>query len=248
MNSMNGNYKQTVYLAKLAKTCERYDYMMDLGEEMVKMKNKDLTLEERKLIFDAYKSRYDLLKKEMQTIKSEQEIELEYAEEEINCYIEYFQVYKNKVCLDLQTLCNRIIECVDKFLVPNSNSDESTMYYNKMKADYCRYISEYVSEPLKQMYIEKSLVGYKAAVEASNEIGYNNAIKLGLGLNMSVFYHDVLEKSDEGFKIAQETLDSALKAFEAVNEENDNNKIDGKIIIDLMTENLELWKTEESFS
>jgi 14-3-3 protein epsilon len=62
-----------------------------------------------------------------------------------------------------------------------------------MKGDYFRYISEYATGDLHSKASEGALEAYKAASEISgSELKTTHPIRLGLALNFSVFYYEVL--------------------------------------------------------
>lgn len=62
-----------------------------------------------------------------------------------------------------------------------------------MKGDYFRYISEYASGDLHAKASEGALEAYKAASEISNsDLKTTHPIRLGLALNFSVFYYEVM--------------------------------------------------------
>merc|ERR1711982_178728 len=69
-----------------------------------------------------------------------------------------------------------------------------------------------------------------------------NPIKLGLALNFSVFHYEVMKNH----KAACELADSALQdALEKIDELQEDDFRDAKSIIELLKENLTLWKDEE---
>ena len=112
-----------------------------------------------------------------------------------------------------------------------------------MKGDYYRYIAENVDGDLKKKYADLGLASYNAALDASKSIDYKNPIKLGLALNLSVFYYEVVANRDEACKLAKETLDKSKEALQGVDEEEDEVK-DAMSIVNLLQENLEMWNAE----
>ena len=47
-------------------------------------------------------------------------------------------------------ICQDILDLLEEFLVPNSQSDEAKVFFNKMKADYFRYKAEFAIDAQKQ--------------------------------------------------------------------------------------------------
>ena len=112
-----------------------------------------------------------------------------------------------------------------------------------MKGDYYRYIAENVDGDTKKKYSDLGLSAYNAALDAANNIDYKNPIKLGLALNLSVFYYEVVGDKEQACKLAQETLDKSKEALNGVDEEEDEVK-DAMSIVNLLQENLSMWNSE----
>ena len=69
-----------------------------------------------------------------------------------------------------------------------------------------------------------------------------NPIRLGLALNFSVFYYEVMSNHKEACVLGEKALADALEKIDEVDEETFR---DAKSIIELLKENLSLWKEEE---
>merc|ERR1712183_599381 len=69
-----------------------------------------------------------------------------------------------------------------------------------------------------------------------------NPIKLGLALNFSVFYYEVMKDHKKACQLADESLQQALDKIDELGEDDFR---DAKSIIELLKENLTLWKEEE---
>jgi 14-3-3 protein epsilon len=66
---------------------------------------------------------------------------------------------------------------------------------------------------------------------------------LGLALNFSVFYYEVLKDHKKACDLAEQNLQDALEKIDEISEEDFR---DAKSIIELLKENLTLWKEEEN--
>ena len=237
---MSDKYEKQVYLAMLAEQCSRYEDMMAFLEEMVKSKSEDLSSDERNLLSIAYKNTISLDRQAIRTLLAYESKEAKKAE---SPYLEYIREYKQKVQKELEDLCNKICETIDTNLLPKANTDEAKVFYHKMKGDYYRYIAENVDGDTKKKYSDLGLSAYNAALDASNSIDYKNPIKLGLALNLSVFYYEVVGDKEQACKLAQETLDKSKEALNGVDEEEDEVK-DAMSIVNLLQENLSMWNSE----
>lgn len=69
-----------------------------------------------------------------------------------------------------------------------------------------------------------------------------NPIKLGLALNFSVFYYEVMKDHKKACDLADSALQQALDRIDDLGEEEFR---DAKSIIELLKENLSLWREEE---
>merc|ERR1712141_867480 len=69
-----------------------------------------------------------------------------------------------------------------------------------------------------------------------------NPIKLGLALNFSVFHYEVMKNHKAACDFADSALQDALDKIDELEEEDFR---DAKSIIELLKENLTLWKEEE---
>jgi len=69
-----------------------------------------------------------------------------------------------------------------------------------------------------------------------------NPIKLGLALNFSVFHYEVMKDHKTACVLADEALQAALEKIDDLGEDDFR---DAKSIIELLKENLTLWKEEE---
>jgi 14-3-3 protein epsilon len=105
--------------------------IVNLGQE--------LGVEERNLLSVAYKNSISGRRSAWRSLES-----LEKKEEGKNntAHVTQIKEYKKKVRTELIDICNDLIDLLDKTLIPSSKTAESQVFYNKMKGDYFRYISE----------------------------------------------------------------------------------------------------------
>ena len=65
---------------------------------------------------------------------------------------------------------------------------------------------------------------------------------MGLALNFSVFHYEVMQDNKSACQLAETALQEAMNKIDEVDEETFR---DAKSIIELLKENLTLWKEEE---
>ena len=117
---------------------------------------------------------------------------------------------------------------------------EAKAFFVKMVGDYYRYIAENAKEAKLDEVRNAALKAYEEANEIS--LPPCNPIKLGLALNFSVFHYEVMKNHKEACDIADKSLQEALDKIDELEEDDFR---DAKSIIELLKENLTLWKEEE---
>ena len=83
---------------------------------------------------------------------------------------------------------------------------------------------------------------YKEATLVCKELLPCNPLRLGIALNYAVFYSEVMDNDREACNIAEAALQAAMEKIDELDEEEFN---DAKDMIELLKENLTLWKEEE---
>ena len=62
------------------------------------------------------------------------------------------------------------------------------------------------------------------ALDADKDIDFKNPVKLGLSLNLSVFYYEVVGNKDEACKLVEDLLAKSKEALTGADEEEDEVK------------------------
>lgn len=91
------------------------------------------------------------------------------------------------VCMEAISICDQVLEN------PELLSDH-VVYYLKMKGDYFRYLAEFASDAEREEITEKAEQSYQEAVDQATvtNVGVASPIFLGLILNFSVFYYEIM--------------------------------------------------------
>lgn len=83
------------------------------------------------------------------------------------------------------------------------------MFYRK--GDYHRYLAEFAIGDKRKESADKSLEAYKNATEvAQTDLAPTHPIRLGLALNFSVFYYEILNSPDQACHLAKQAFDDAI--------------------------------------
>ncbi|XP_023818089.2 14-3-3 protein epsilon isoform X3 [Oryzias latipes] len=227
-----------VYQAKLAEQAERYDEMVESMKKVASM-DVELTVEERNLLSVAYKNVIGARRASWRIISSlEQKEENKGGEDKLKMIREY----RKTVEKELKSICNDILDVLDKHLILAATTGESKVFYYKMKGDYHRYLAEFATGNDRKEAAENSLVAYKAASDiAMIELPPTHPIRLGLALNFSVFYYEILNSPDRACRLAKEAFDNAIAELDTLSEESYK---DSTLIMQLLRDNLTLWTSD----
>ena len=238
---MSIKYEKNVYLAMLAEQCNRFNEMVSFLEDMLKSRDKDLNSDERNLLSIAYKNSISGLRSALRTIMAYENKE---KKKENSTFLPYIQEYRKKVEDELTKTCKNVLKVIDEDLLKKAEDDEAKVFYVKMKGDYNRYIAEYAEGDLKKQVSDDALKSYTEASETDKSLPVLNPIALGLALNFSVFYYEVMNDHSKAIDIASQALDKANKELPNIDEDADDNR-DTVSIVNLLKENLDMWKSEE---
>merc|ERR1712152_52205 len=149
---------------------------------------------------------------------------------------------KKKIETELETICGDILTIIQDQLIPHSAGDEGKVFYYKMKGDYHRYLAEFATGNDRKEATENSLVAYKAASDiAMTELPPTHPIRLGLALNFSVFYYEILNSPDRACRLAKAAFDDAIAELDTLSEESYK---DSTLIMQLLRDNLTLWTSD----
>ena len=90
---------------------------------------------------------------------------------------------------------------------------------------------------------DKALEYYQKATEDGEGLEPYSPIRLGLALNFSVFHFEVRNNKEEAIQLAEEAFKKATVNMESIDQDLYR---DSTGIIELLKENLELWKEEDN--
>jgi len=231
--------EKSVYFAKLAEQAERYDEMADHMKDVGAVEQ-ELSVEERNLLSVAYKNAVGSRRAAWRIITSINQKEKTKGNEEQAAFaLEYCK----KVEDELDAICGTILQLLNGNLLAKASSDESKVFYHKMKADYYRYIAEFKAEDEKKTAAENARKAYEdASTIASSGLPVTHPIRLGLALNYSVFQYEVLGNPDEACKMARTAFEDAIAELDSVAEDSYK---DSTLIMQLLRDNLTLWTSDQ---
>ncbi|XP_028819450.1 14-3-3 protein zeta/delta [Denticeps clupeoides] len=226
---------EMVQKAKLAEQAERYDDMAAAMKAVTEL-NEELSNEERNLLSVAYKNVVGARRSSWRVVSSiEQKTDGSDKKQ-------MAKEYREKIEKELQEICNDVLALLDKYLIPTATPAESKVFYLKMKGDYYRYLAEVAVGDDKTAIIQKSQDAYQAAFDISkNGMQPTHPIRLGLALNFSVFYYEILNSPEQACKLAKTAFDEAIAELDSLNEDSYK---DSTLIMQLLRDNLTLWTSD----
>ncbi|OZJ02937.1 14-3-3 protein epsilon [Bifiguratus adelaidae] len=225
-------------MAKLAEQAERYDEMVSYMKDVAKL-NVELTVEERNLLSVAYKNVIGARRASWRIVSSIEQKEENKGNE---AQVEKIKAYRQKIEAELSDVCQDILNVLTDNLIPAAEAGESKVFYYKMKGDYHRYLAEFATGDARKEAATSAHEAYKGATDiAQTELPPTHPIRLGLALNFSVFYYEILNSPDRACHLAKQAFDDAIAELDTLSEESYK---DSTLIMQLLRDNLTLWTSD----
>ena len=232
--------------ARLAEQAERFEDMKKFMTDYVaglNDKSATLTTEERNLLSVAFKNVVGQRRTALNILISIHEKEKGERKKEA-C-----KKYSVKVKAELEKECKLVSDLLKKLCQVSSSSEEKVFYY-KMKGDYNRYLAEAESmmpaegeakadsnDPKKE-----SETAYEEALKEASNLDPTHPTRLGLALNLSVFYYEIQNQPDKACQCAKTAFELAIAKLDQLPEESYR---DCTLIMQLLRDNLTLWTSDE---
>lgn len=105
-------------------------------------------------------------------------------------------------------------------------------------------MAEFTAASKRKEAAENSLNAYTQASNIANtELPPTHPIRLGLALNFSVFYYEILNSPDRACHLAKQAFDDAIAELDTLSEDSYK---DSTLIMQLLRDNLTLWTSDMS--
>ncbi|EXC22076.1 14-3-3-like protein GF14 iota [Morus notabilis] len=234
MSSAEKERETQVYLAKLAEQAERYEEMVESMKKLAKL-DVDLTVEERNLLSVGYKNVIGARRASWRIMSSIEQKEESKGNEN---NVKLIKGYRQKVEDELSKICSDILTIIDNHLIPSSASGEATVFYYKI--DGLLFQLAHVMGGISSFSVLTNLL--KAASSTANaELPSTHPIRLGLALNFSVFYYEIMNSPERACHLAKQAFDEAIADLDTLSEESYK---DSTLIMQLLRDNLTLWTSD----
>jgi len=243
-----------VFLAKVCESSERYQDMCHHMKAVALQSTADapLTVEERNLLSVAYKniignlrttwrviSAVEQKQAQSQSSPSQPSNSTDAPSSSADAHAIIIYKYKEKIESELNAVVADVLDVLDKYLIETAENAEAKVFMLKMKGDYHRYVAEFVEQGARQSASDNALEAYKKASEiAVASLPSTHPIRLGLALNFSVYFYEVVGSEDRACHLAKQAFDDAISELDTLSEESYK---DSTLIMQLLRDNLTLW-------
>jgi len=256
-----------ITLTTIADRAERYEDMCAFLKQAIISKSADtrqkaLTDPQMNMLSVCYKNVVGNLRSQWRLLSQETADREEPEEKAIT------KKFQTLIAAELQEKCDDILSLLQNELLPVAKkaADEATndgklkpeqdqldmesvhqqVFYLKMAGDYYRYICEFVDKTTEEKEYKKAQDQaekyYKDALAiAEVYLSQTNPTRLGLALNASVCYYEILGKPQKACQLAKKAFDEAIQKLDTL---NDVNYKDSTLIMQLLRDNLTLWTSE----
>ncbi|XP_003387312.1 PREDICTED: 14-3-3 protein homolog 2-like [Amphimedon queenslandica] len=232
---MSASRSELCEWAKLAEQCERYDDMCSRMKSLVESlaDDTDLSTEERNLLSVAYKNKVGAKRSSWRVISSMEQKKSENKELATD--------YRGVIEKELDSVCNEVLTLLEDKLIKKATETDAKVFYLKMKGDYYRYLAEVQNKDNRDTVVSNGCEAYKKAQEEAENLPVTHPIRLGLALNFSVFYYEIMNDNEEACKLAKKAFDDAIAELDTLKEDSYK---DSTLIMQLLRDNLTLWTTD----
>lgn len=233
------NIEDLLTLARDAEQAERYDDMACAMKKVTTL-DSNLSQEKRNLLSVAFKNVVGARRSAYRVITT---IEQKAENEKRKAIAQQFRA---KIEEELDLICKEVLTLLDTHLIKKDCSHEEKVFYLKMKGDYHRYTAEFKAEncPERTAAVNAAESAYMEAMEEATEhMSATHPSRLGLCLNFSVFYYEIVNSPEKACSMAKQAFDLAIPELEQM---NDNDGKDSTLIMQLLRDNITLWTTDDS--
>ena len=228
-----------IYLSKLYSKAELYEEAVNFIKEFVQMDPK-LNKEECDIISTVFKNMIADKRQSWATLHS---MERREKKKKINTLKEIREI-KNHVENEIRESCHELQAFIDKYILPNIKENENLVFFYKLKADYNRYICEFVEGKEYENNLIKAEEFYKKAYDISEkQLPIINCNRISVVLNYSIFLYEIKKDKKTGFDIAQKTFKDCMKFYDDLEKPSFRDTL---LILQLLKENIIFWNSEMS--
>jgi len=224
-------------MAKLAEQAERYSDMAVEMRKAIEACSGSIGEEERNLFSVAYKNVVGQRRSSWRSMSG-----IEKKLEESDPKLPLVRDYKKKIEDELTELCSEVLSILNGMLLNQCTESCGKVFYLKMKGDYLRYLAEIKKDAEDKVEVGAAADVYQEAWEFSQaELEPTHPIHLGLALNYSVYYFEIMDDKEKACQLAKSAFNDAISMLDSLKEDSYK---DSTLIMQLLRDNLTLWSAE----
>ena len=234
-NSIDNN----LYLARICHLSGLSEETLKYIEEVIKLKNGDLTDEERNLLFSSLKKLINFRRESWRTVNALESKEIKNQ----SSLLPRVTQLKQSLVEEIKQYVNKGIELIDNYLFKSAKTDELKLIYSKTKGDYIRYIIELTPKEKEEeinLLKEQADDNYRIALSKCYVLSDLNTNKIGLFLNYTVFLYEIMKDYKNAYIIANNAYEKTMKT---INDENIDITLQKDLnnLINLIKDNVTKW-------
>ena len=231
---------KNLYLARISHLSGLTEETLKYMEELIKLKNGNITDEERNLLFSSLKKSINFRRESWRTVNA---LESKEIKNQASLLPRVTQL-KQTLVEEIKQYINKAIDLIDNYLLKNAKKDELKLIYAKIKGDYMRYIIELTPQENEEeinVLKEKADENYKIGLNLSYNLNNLNTNKIGLILNYTVFLYEFMKDFNNAYNIANDFYQKAIKS---INDENIDLTSFKELneLLRLISDNINKWK------
>lgn len=230
--------ENNLYLARISHLSGLHEEAIKYIEELVKLKNGNLSDEERNLLLSSLKSLINFRRDSWRTVHALESKEIKNQSSLLTRVSEL----KQSLVDEIKQYISKGVELIDNIL-KSPTTDEVKLIYYKTKADYMRYIIELTPKDKEEeinTFKEKADENYKNSLSMCYNLNNLNSNKIGLVLNYTVFLYEIMKDYKNAYIIANNAYQKTLKSISDENVDitlmKDLNKL-----LNLLKDNISKW-------
>ena len=226
--------EEYIYLSKLYEKAQRYEDMISSINNFIEL-NPKLSKEERNILSAGYKNILFDKRENWRFLTSMERKESKKKSKQVI----YIQEIKSHIEKEIKAIVGNVHNLIDNSLIKNCEDKESKVFYMRLKADHYRYLCEIskekdIMEKAEQIYKEAYNIAIKDLPPINNE-------RIGICLNLALFYYEIKGDKKEGYKIAKNCFEESMKYFDETDKFKSKEAL---MLIQLLKENLIFWSSE----
>ncbi len=235
----NNPEENNLYLARISHLSGMHEEAIKYVEEIIKLKNGNITEEERNLLFSSFKTLINTRRGSWRTVNALESKEVKNK----SSLLPRVSELKLTLATEIENYINKAIDLIDNSLLKAAENDELKVMYAKIKGDYMRYILEIKPKEKEEeinILKEKADENYKIGLNLCQNLNNLNTTKIGLILNYTVFLYEIIKDYKNAYIIANNAYQATLKSIN--DDKYDLNLLkDLNNLMNLLKENISKW-------